>query len=86
MAKNKPVKKAAQKTAKSSTGTRKAFKGFTDEERAAMREHVQELKAAERRGPGKAGDEDAVLAKIATMQAPDRASSSSSEILSLSRR
>jgi uncharacterized protein YdhG (YjbR/CyaY superfamily) len=73
MAKNKPVNKGAQKTARSTTATGKGSSGFTDEERAAMREHVQELKAAARRGPGKAGDEDAVLAKIAAMPAPDRA-------------
>ena len=49
--------------------------GFTDEERAAMRERVQELKAAVRRGPrgGKADEESAVLAKIAAMPEPDRA-------------
>ncbi len=52
------------KSAKSTTG-----KGFTDEERAAMRERARELKAA----TGKADEESAVLAKIAAMQAPDRA-------------
>ena len=49
--------------------------GFTDEERAAMRERVQELKAAARRGLGadKADGENTVLTKIASMPAPDRA-------------
>jgi uncharacterized protein YdhG (YjbR/CyaY superfamily) len=56
----------------------KASKGFTDEERAAMRERVQELKAAARPGPradkaDKADGESAVLAKIAEMPDPDRA-------------
>ena len=53
----------------------KAFKGFTDEERVAMKERVQELKAAARRGPraDKADGESAVLAKIAEMPEPDRA-------------
>ncbi|MDQ3950261.1 MAG: DUF1801 domain-containing protein [Gemmatimonadota bacterium] len=53
----------------------RASKGFTDEERAAMRARAQELKAAARSGPnaGKAGEERAVLAKIAEMPAPDRA-------------
>ena len=39
-----------------------------------MRERAQELKAAARPGPraGKAGEESAVLAKIAAMPAPDR--------------
>jgi hypothetical protein len=69
MAEKKPAKKGSQKSARS-TATGKASKGFTDEERAAMREHAQELKAAGR--AGKEGDEGAVLAKIATMPAPDR--------------
>ena len=66
-------KKGAQKSAKSTTG--KVSKGFTDEERAAMRERAQELKAAARRGPGanKADGESDVLAKIAEMSVPDRA-------------
>jgi len=51
----------------------KASKGFTDEERAAMRERAQERKAAARRGPGKADGESDVLAKIADMPEPDRA-------------
>ena len=55
-------------TAKKDT-KKKATKGFTDEERAAMRERAQELKAA----AGKADGESAVLAKIAAMPAPDRA-------------
>jgi uncharacterized protein YdhG (YjbR/CyaY superfamily) len=74
MAERKPARKGTQKSAKSSV-TGKASKGFTDEERAAMRERAQELKAAARRGPraGKADGESAVLAKIAEMPGPDRA-------------
>jgi uncharacterized protein YdhG (YjbR/CyaY superfamily) len=49
----------------------KASRGFTDEERAAMKERSQELKAASRRG-GKADGEADVLAKIAEMAEPDR--------------
>ena len=52
-----------QKSAKSATG--EASEGFTDEERAAMKQRAQELKAA-------AGERD-VLAKIAEMPDPDRA-------------
>src|SRR5258708_39207363 len=65
------VKKATPKSAKSTT----ANKGFTDEERVAMKERVQELKAAPRRGPraDKVDGESAVLAKIAEMREPDRA-------------
>ena len=58
--------KRAQKSAKSTTAVSKTFKGFTDEERAAMRERAQELKAAARHG------ESDVLAKIAEMPEPDR--------------
>ena len=60
-------KKDTQKSAKSTTG--KASKGLTAEERAALRETIAERKAA----GGKAEDESAVLAKIAAMQASDRA-------------
>ena len=64
--------KGTQKPTKSTAG--KASKGFTDEERAAMKERAQELKAAARRGPraDKAGGESDVLAKIAEMPEPDR--------------
>ncbi len=47
----------------------KASKGFTAEERAAMRERARELKAAERNADG----ESDVLAKIAEMPKSDRA-------------
>ena len=49
--------------------TGKASKGFTPEERAAMRERAREVKAA----AGKADGESDVLAKIAEMPEPDRA-------------
>ena len=64
-----------KKSAKSASATRKAVKGFTDEERAAMKERVQELKAEPRRGPRakQADGESDVLAKIAEMPKPDRA-------------
>ncbi len=75
MAERKPAKKGPQKSAKSTTVTGKKSRGFTAEERAAMKERAQELKAEARRGPrgGKADGESAVLAKIAEMQGPDRA-------------
>jgi hypothetical protein len=65
--------KDPQKSVKSTTATDKASEGFTAEERAAMKEHVRELKAA-RRGPraDKADGEGDVLAKIAEMAEPDR--------------
>jgi uncharacterized protein YdhG (YjbR/CyaY superfamily) len=71
MAERKPAKKGTQKSAKRTTAIGKKSKGFTDEERAAMKERAQELKAAAR--AGKADGESAVLAKIAEMQGPDRA-------------
>ena len=72
---SQPAKKGTQKSAKSTTAIGKTFKGFTDEERAAMKERAQELKASARPGPraDKADGESAVLAKIAEMAEPDRA-------------
>jgi uncharacterized protein YdhG (YjbR/CyaY superfamily) len=67
--------KDTQKPAKSTTAKSKTSTGFTAEERAAMKEHAQELKTAARRGPraAKADGESDLLAKIAEMQEPDRA-------------
>ena len=48
-------------------------KGFTDEEKAAMRNRAQELKAEARANKDKAEGESAVLAAIAAMKEPDRA-------------
>jgi uncharacterized protein YdhG (YjbR/CyaY superfamily) len=63
-----------RKSAKSTTATGKTYEGFTDEERGAMKERAQELKAASGRGPrGKKEDgESAVLAKLAEMPKSDR--------------
>ncbi len=67
--------KDTQKSAKSTTAIDETSEGFTDEERAAMKERAQEVRAAARRGPraDKADGESAVLAKIAEMPEPDRA-------------
>ena len=62
-AKKTTQKKTTKKTAKR-TSTAKKSKGFTAEERAAMKERAQELKAEAR--------ESDVLAKIAEMPEPDR--------------
>src|SRR5438309_1664047 len=59
----KPGQKSPPKSAKSTTATRKAF---TEEERGAIRDRVQEMKA------GKGEGESVVLAKIAEMREPDR--------------
>ena len=69
MAERKPGTKATQGSAKSTTAIGKTSKGFTDEERGAMKERVKELKAA----ADKADGESAVLARIAEMPGPDRA-------------
>ena len=67
------TKKATQNSAKSTTAIGKTVKGFTDEERAAMKARAQELKAEARANKDKAEGENAVLAAIAAMQEPDRA-------------
>ena len=61
MAERKPANKGTQKSAKKS-------QAFTAEEREAMRERAQELKAEARKADG----EKALLAKIAEMPEPDR--------------
>ncbi len=68
MAERHPRKKATQRSAKSTTATGKTSKGFTNEERAAMKDRAKELKSA----ADKADGESAVLAKIAEMPKPDR--------------
>jgi hypothetical protein len=68
-------KNDTQKSANSITTINKRSKGFTGEERAAIKERAQELKTAGRRGlrAGKVDGESDVLAKIAEMPEPDRA-------------
>jgi uncharacterized protein YdhG (YjbR/CyaY superfamily) len=70
-----PAMKDTQKAAKRPTGRDTRSEGWTDEERAAMKERAKEMKAAARRGPraAKADGESDVLAKIAEMPEPDRA-------------
>ena len=65
-------KKDTQRSARSTTAINKKVKGFTDEERAAMKERAQELKAEARANKNKADGESDVLAKIAEMTEPDR--------------
>ncbi len=64
--------KETQKSAKSTTATDKESKGFTDEERAAMKERAKELKAEARANKKKAEGESDLLAKIAEMPEPER--------------
>ena len=65
-------KKETQKSAKSTTAINKKAKGFTDEEKAAMRNRAQELKAEARAHKNKAEGESAVLTAIAAMPEPER--------------
>ena len=60
--------KTKQESTKSTAATAKTSKGFTAEERAAMKERSKELKAAK----SAADAETDVLAKIAQMPEPDR--------------
>ena len=57
-----------KKSAKSATASGKKSKGFTDEEKAAMKERARELKAEAEKADG----ESALLAKIAEMPESDR--------------
>src|SRR3990172_1627648 len=68
MAEMKRAKKGTGKSTRT-TAKSKASTGFTDEERAAMKERARELKGER---AGKADGESAVLAKIAEMPEPDR--------------
>ena len=64
-------KKDTQESVKSSVADKKS-KGFTDDERGAMKARAQELKAEARANKDKADGENDVLAAIAAMQEPDR--------------
>lgn len=66
------LSKDAQKSTRSAAATGKKVNGFTDEERAAMKERAKELKAEARAEKDRAEGENAVLAKIAEMTEPDR--------------
>jgi uncharacterized protein YdhG (YjbR/CyaY superfamily) len=68
-----------QRSAKPAAAARAGYEGFTDEERAAMKDHAEDLKRAARHGSRTdkaaqaAEDESAVLAKIGEMNDSDRA-------------
>jgi len=72
MAERKPSKKATQKSAKSTTTATEASKGFTEDERAAMKARARELKAEERASKNRAEGERDLLAAIAAMKGSDR--------------
>ncbi len=64
----------AEEIPKNAATTDKPAEGFTEDERAAIKERAKELKATKRRGgrAGEADDESALLAKIAEMAESDR--------------
>jgi uncharacterized protein YdhG (YjbR/CyaY superfamily) len=66
------VEPAQEETMSAKKATQKS-EGFTDDERAAMKERARELKAEARANKKKADGESDVLAKIAEMPQPDRA-------------
>jgi uncharacterized protein YdhG (YjbR/CyaY superfamily) len=73
MAEKKPATKVTQKSAKSATPRNKTSKGFTPDERAAMKARAQEQKAEARASKNRAEGERDLLAAIAAMKEPDRA-------------
>jgi len=66
------TKQETQKVAESSAANNNSSQGFTDEEKAAMKERAKELKAEARASKNKAEGENAALAAIAAMPEPDR--------------
>jgi uncharacterized protein YdhG (YjbR/CyaY superfamily) len=69
MAEKERTRKRSQTSAERTTASGRASKGFTAEERAAMKDRARELKAA----ANEAEAEQAVLGKIAEMPPSDRA-------------
>jgi uncharacterized protein YdhG (YjbR/CyaY superfamily) len=70
---SQPEKMDTQESAKSTAAINKQSRGFTNEERAAMKERAKEQKEEARANKNKAEGESDVLAKIAEMPEPDRA-------------
>src|ERR687888_116595 len=73
MAERKPAKKGTRQPAKSTTKTGKTSRGFTEDERAAMKARARELKAEERASKDRAEGERDLLAAIDAMSEPDPA-------------
>ena len=73
MAERKSANKTSQKSTKSTAVTKKtSSKGFTEDERAAMKARARELKAEERASKNRAEGERDLLAAIAAMKGSDR--------------
>ncbi|MCC6320392.1 MAG: DUF1801 domain-containing protein [Phycisphaerales bacterium] len=69
---SKPNEAAKPGKAARAVSKGKAAAGFTDEERAAMKERARELKAESRAGKSKADGDAAVVAVISALPEPDR--------------
>jgi len=67
-----PKKQVGKAAGNATANKKRTSRGFTDQERAAMKERARELTVEARRGADKADGESAVLAKIAEMPEPDR--------------
>jgi uncharacterized protein YdhG (YjbR/CyaY superfamily) len=67
------AKRATQKSSKSTAASNEKSKGFTAEEKAAMRERAKELRAEARASKDRAAGERDLLGKLAEMPKPDRA-------------
>jgi len=65
-------KKGTQKSAKVAAADKRKSGGFTDDEKAAMKERVRELKADARMNKDREAGESAALAAITAMREPDR--------------
>jgi uncharacterized protein YdhG (YjbR/CyaY superfamily) len=72
MPERKSPTKSTQKPVTRTAVSRKTAKGFTADERAAMKARAQELKAEERASKNRAEGEHALLAAIDGMTEPDR--------------
>ncbi|GLV56840.1 hypothetical protein KDH_36790 [Dictyobacter sp. S3.2.2.5] len=66
-------KNVTQESARGAEAINKQSRGFSDQERAAMKERAKERKAEERATRDREAGENDVLAKIAEMSEPDRA-------------
>jgi uncharacterized protein YdhG (YjbR/CyaY superfamily) len=72
MAERKTAKKSTQKSAKSTGAAGRTSRGFTEDERAAMKARARELKAEERASKNRAEGERDLLAAVDAMKEPDR--------------
>ena len=73
MPEKKPATKVTQRSTKRTSAAGRTSRGFTEDERAAMKARARELKAEARASKNRAEGERDLLAAIAAMKEPDRA-------------